>query len=94
MVLKLVVVLVVTLLISVGLRAAGPAVFFPFVPLVPLAILGVTRVRAQREQERLMRCPTCGLRLAFRQLGPSHGMLECPALCGYRRFVQRPDARR
>ena len=88
-VLKLVVVLLVTLVVSAMLRMAGPAVLFPFLPLVPLAAIGVTRYRSQREEERQMRCPRCDLRLAFRQLGPSHGMLECPALCGYRRFVSR-----
>ena len=40
------------------------------------------------------RCPRCGLPLAYRKLGPNHGMLECPALCGYRRFVGNPSAGR
>ena len=94
MVVKLVVVLAVTLLAGLMLRAAGPAVFLPFLPVVPLAIIGVTQVRSRREQERLMRCPNCGLRLAYRQLRPSYAMLECPSLCGYRRFVRPPDAKR
>jgi hypothetical protein len=93
MAVKLGVVVVVTLLISMMLRAAGPAVLFPFLPVLPLALIGVTRYRAHREEERLMRCPKCDLRLAYRRLGPSHGMLECPALCGFRRFVGRPGPR-
>jgi hypothetical protein len=92
MAVKLVVVLVVTLFLGMMLRTAGPAMLFPFLPVLPLAVIGMTRYRAQREQERMMRCPKCDLRLAYRRLGPSYGMLECPALCGYRRFVGRPGS--
>lgn len=84
------VVLLVTLVLSVVLRAGGAAILLPLLPVLPLGVIGWTRYRQQREQDRLMRCPKCGLRLSYRRLGPSHGMLECPAMCGYRRFVGRP----
>ena len=94
MVLKLVVTLVAMLFVTTLLRVAGPPAMLPLIPVVPLALIGGSRYYRQREQQRQMRCPRCDLPLAYRKLGPNHGMLECPALCGYRRFVGNPSAGR
>ena len=91
---RVVVVLFVMLFMTTLVRLGGAPVLLPFVPVLPIAFIGVSRYHRQREQQRLMRCPRCDLPLAYRQLGPSYGMWECPALCGYRRFVGTPSAGR
>ncbi|MDP8938017.1 MAG: hypothetical protein M3O23_09875 [Actinomycetota bacterium] len=79
--------------LGVMLRAVGPAPLFALLPAVPMAIMGYLRYQDMRRQQRENSCPTCELRLAYRRLGASHGMLECPAMCGYRRLVGDPTAR-
>jgi len=84
---SLLVVLLRAPLRSAGVGAVG--LVFPLVMAVPWLILGWYRAQEQRRPE----CPNCGLPLSYRQLGPSHGMLECPALCGYSKLVGDPGAR-
>ncbi len=87
-------VFVVTVAVAALLRSLGLALLLPMLPLVPLIVIFIVRFNAMREQQRRMRCPRCELRLSYRALGPSHGMLECPALCGYRKYVGNPRAGR
>ncbi len=87
------IVMAVMIPLSVMLRAVGPAPLFALLPAVPIAIMGYLRYQEQRRQQRQNSCPRCELRLAYRRLGPNHGMLECPSLCGYRRLVGDPTAR-
>jgi hypothetical protein len=68
-------------LASVGIVAAG--LVFPLVMALPWLI--ITWYQFQERQRSM--CPKCELPLSYRQLGPSHGMLECPTLCGYRKLV-------
>jgi hypothetical protein len=77
-------ILVRTALRSVGGAAVGLAL--PFVMAIPWLLFGWFNA----QQRRRPRCPNCDLPLSYRRLGPSHGMLECPALCGYRRLVGSP----
>ena len=79
--------------LGVMLRAVGPAPLLALLPVVPMAVLGYLRYLDMRATQRRNSCPTCELRLAYRRLGPDHGMLECPALCGYRRLVGDPTTR-
>lgn len=72
-----------------ALGVAGAALIMPLFMVVPWLILGWYQ---QKERQPPM-CPNCELPLSFRRLGPSHGMLECPSLCGYRRLVGQPGAR-
>ena len=77
-------------LLRIPLRSAGMAGFGLVLPLlltVPWLIMGWYRA----QENRRPRCPNCDLPLSYRPLGPTHGMLECPALCGYRKLVGRPD---
>jgi hypothetical protein len=87
---RTVVVVAVMVPLAVMMRAVGPAPLFVLLPAVPMAALGYLRYQDMRRQQRERSCPRCELRLAYRRLGPSHGMLECPALCGYRRLVGDP----
>ena len=83
---------VLVALLRAPLRPAGAAGFGLVMPLlfaVPMLIMSWDR---RREGAR-PRCPNCDLPLSYRALGPSHGMLECPALCGYVRFVGDPGGR-
>ena len=83
--------MVIAVIILVALlRATGGVLLLPILPLVPLVAIGYVRYQQQRETQRQMSCPKCGLRLSYRRLGPSHGMLECPLLCGYKRLVGDP----
>ena len=79
--------LVRTALAAVGVASAG--LIFPLFMAVPWLILGWYNTQERRRP----RCPTCELPLSYRRLGPSHGMLECPALCGYRKLVGDPTGR-
>ena len=76
--------LVRTSLAAVGVATAG--LVFPLFMAVPWLILGWYNA----QQRRRPQCPNCELPLSYRPLGPTHGMLECPALCGYRRLVGNP----
>ena len=93
MVRRTLVVMAVVIPLGVLLRAVGPAPLMALLPVVPMAILGYLRYQDLLESRRRSSCPSCELRLAYRRLGPAHGMLECPALCGYRRLVGDPTAR-
>ena len=78
-------ILVRTALAAVGVATAG--LVLPLFMAVPWLILAWYNA-----QERLRPlCPNCELPLSYRPLGPSHGMLECPALCGYRKLVGKPS---
>jgi len=79
--------------VTLMLRAVGPAPLAALLPALPLGIIGFLRYRDMKETQRQNSCPACELRLAFRRLGPHHGMLECPALCGFRRLVGDPTRR-
>jgi hypothetical protein len=81
--------LLLTTLLRVPLRSAGIGaigVIMPFFMVVPWLILGWYRAQESKRPQ----CPTCELPLSYRKLGPSHGMLECPSLCGYRKLVGSP----
>lgn len=78
-----------TLFLVVALRGAGLGLIFPLI--MPLPWLALAYFSMKERQPP--RCPTCELRLSFRRLGPHHGMLECPSMCGYRRLVGDPRAR-
>ena len=81
-----------TALLRIPLRSAGVAGIGLLMPLflaVPWLILGWYNSRVGRRPQ----CPDCELPLSYRPLGPSHGMLECPALCGYRKVVGDPGGR-
>ncbi len=76
-------------LVRVGLRSTGAAsvgLVLPLIMAVPWLVFGWLNA----QQRRRPRCPNCDLPLSYRRLGPSHGMLECPALCGYRKLVGDP----
>ena len=87
------IVIAVMVPLGVMLRAVGPAPLFVLLPVAPMAVLGYLRYQDMRASQRRKTCPTCELRLAYRRLGANHGMLECPALCGYRRLVGDPTIR-
>lgn len=87
------IVLAVMIPVILMVRAVGPAPLIALLPAVPMAVMGYLRYQDQRRQQRERSCPRCELPLAYRRLGSSHGMLECPALCGYRRLVGGPTAR-
>ncbi len=77
------------LLVRVALRSVGGAsvgLVLPLIMAVPWLVFGWYNA----QQRRRPQCPNCELPLSFRPLGPSHGMLECPALCGYRKVVGNP----
>ncbi len=82
--------LVAAFVVSSLVRSFGPGVLIPILPLIPLTAIGFVRYSEMRERQQQSTCPKCGLRLSYRPLGPSHGMLECPLLCGYRRLVGDP----
>ena len=82
-----------TLLLGVLLRAVlapagvpATALVFPLIMAVPWLILAWYR----NQEGRRPVCPTCDLPLSYRRLGPSHGMWECPALCGHRKLDGKP----
>jgi hypothetical protein len=75
--------------LSFLLRAVGVGVLLPL--LMPIPILAMTYYSMKGNQPAT--CPTCGLRLSYRPLGQGRGMLECPALCGYRKMVERGQRR-
>jgi len=77
------------MLLAAALRAAGAGLILPL--LLPIPTLAMLYFRMKERQPPL--CPTCELPLSYRKLGPSHGMLECPSMCGYRRLVGDPRAR-
>lgn len=79
-------VLVATLVLSVALRAVGVGLFLPLILPIPSLALAYFSMKENQPPK----CPSCELRLSYRKLGPNHGMLECPALCGYRRMVGDP----
>ena len=79
--------------VTLMMRAVGPAPLAAVLPVLPLGIIGFLRYRDMKENQRRNSCPACELRLAYRRLGPHHGMLECPSLCGYRRLVGDPTRR-
>ena len=79
--------------LGVMVRVVGPAPLLALLPLVPMAVLGYLRYQDMRASQRRNSSPTCDLRLAYRRLGPNPGMLECPALCGYRRLAGDPTTR-
>jgi len=84
-------VLLFYMLVRIPLRAAGVAgigLIMPLFMIAPMLVLGWY----QRKERQRPQCPSCELPLSFRPLGPSHGMWECPALCGYRRLVGDPRA--
>jgi hypothetical protein len=66
------------------LRAAGVTLLLPLLMPVPALAMGYYSMKANQPP----RCPNCDLRLSYRRLGSGHGMLECPALCGYRKLVE------
>ena len=79
-------------LLRIPLRSAGVAgvgLIMPMFLFVPMLIMAWN----QRNARQRPRCPNCDLPLSYRPLGPNHGMLECPALCGYTRFVGDPGGR-
>ena len=90
MVRRLLIVMAVMIPVGLMVRAVGPAPLAALLPVLPMGFLGYLRYREMRESQRRNSCPACELRLAYRRLGPAHGMLECPALCGYRRLVGDP----
>ena len=87
------IVMAIVVPLGVMVRAVGPAPLLALLPVVPMAVLGYLRYQEMRASQRRNACPTCELPLAYRRLGPDHGMLECPALCGYRRLVGGPTTR-
>ena len=80
-------ILVRTALAAVGVATAG--LVFPLFMAVPRLILGWYKAQERRRPQ----CLNCELPLSDRRLGPSHGMLECPALCVYRKLVGNPGGR-
>ena len=78
-----------TLVLATALRAAGVGLILPL--LLPIPSLALAYFSMKERQPP--KCPNCGLRLSYRKLGPNHGMLECPVLCGYRRLVGDPRPR-
>lgn len=86
---RIVLVMAGTLVLGAALRAAGAGLILPLLLPLPTLALGWYSMQSAKAQ----RCPTCDLPLSYRRLGPSHGLLECPALCGYRRLVGDPRAR-
>ena len=87
-------VLLAVVVLTAFLRGAIPLLVLPLLPLLPLTAIGVVRYQEMRERQRQMQCPKCDLRLSYRPLSRSHGMLECPLMCGYRRLVGDPRAGR
>lgn len=75
-----------TMVLATALRAAGIGLILPLLLPIPWLALGYFSMKERQPPE----CPTCELRLSYRRLGPSHGMLECPSLCGYRKLVGDP----
>ncbi|MDQ6724965.1 MAG: hypothetical protein M3066_02145 [Actinomycetota bacterium] len=86
---RILAVLAVTMVLGTVLRAVGVGLILPLVLPVPSLAMAYFSMKARQPPT----CPTCGLRLSYRKLGPNHGMLECPAMCGYRRLVGDPRAR-
>jgi hypothetical protein len=78
-----------TLVLGTALRAVGVGLILPL--LLPIPSLAMAYFSMKENQPP--RCPTCDLRLSYRKLGPNHGLLECPAMCGYRRMVGDPRRR-
>lgn len=69
-----------------ALGVVGAGLIMPLFLVVPWLILGWY----QQKERQPPACPNCELPLSFRRLGPSHGMLECPSMCGYRKLVGEP----
>jgi len=86
---RILLVLGVTMVLGTALRAVGVGLILPL--LLPIPSLAMAYFSMKERQPP--KCPNCGLRLSYRKLGPSHGMLECPAMCGYRRLVGDPRRR-
>ncbi len=86
---RFVVIGLATLLLATALRAAGAGLILPL--LLPIPSLALAYFAMKERQPP--KCPNCDLRLSYRKLGPSHGMLECPAMCGHRRLVGDPRRR-
>ena len=86
---RFVLVMVVTMLLATGLRAAGVGLILPLLMPIPWLVMGYFSFKERQPPK----CPTCDLRLSYRRLGPNHGMLECPSLCGYRKLVGDPRGR-
>lgn len=84
------VILGVGMVLSFVLRAAGAGLLFPLA--MPAVVLTAGYFSMKADQPR--RCPTCDLRLAYRDLGGGRGMFECPSLCGYRIMVAKGNRRR
>lgn len=82
-------VIAVTMVLGTALRAVGVGLVLPL--LLPIPSLAMAYFSMKERQPP--KCPSCELRLSYRRLGPSHGMLECPAMCGYRRLVGNPRTR-
>ncbi len=78
--------LVFGLLARTALAAVGVTTAALVLPLFT-ALLWLAFAWYEAQERRRPQCPNCELPLAYRRLGPSHGMLECPALCGYRTLV-------
>lgn len=78
-----------TVVIAGGLRAVGVGLILPLV--LPLPSLSLAYFSMKARQRPV--CPNCELALSYRRLGPNHGMLECPAMCGYGHMVGDPRAR-
>ncbi len=93
MVRRMLVVMAVMIPVTAMMRAVGPAPLAAILPALPLAVIGYLRYQDMKAERKRNSCPSCELRLAYRRLGPNHGMLECPALCGYRRLVGDPTRR-
>ena len=83
---KILLVGVVTLVLATALRAAGVGLILPLLLPIPSLALGYFLMK-ERQPPKF---PTCELPLSYRKLGPNHGMLECPAMCGHRRMVGDP----
>lgn len=85
---RILLVMVATMLLAIALRAAGVGLVLPLLLPIPSLAMAYFSMKANQPPK----CPTCDLRLSYRRLGPNHGMLECPSLCGYRRLVGDPRA--
>ena len=93
MVRRMLLVMAIMIPVSFMVSAVGPAPLAAVLPALPLGVIGYLRYQDMRASQRRNSCPSCELRLAYRRLGANHGMLECPALCGYRRLVGDPTSR-
>lgn len=79
----------VTMVVATVLRAVGVGLILPLVMPIPWLVMGYLSMKERQPPK----CPNCDLRLSYRRLGPNHGMLECPSMCGYRKLVGDPRRR-